>query len=281
MTETKTDQAMVVRHGVRVPALGFGTFTLEGRTCREMVQAALEIGYRHLDTAKMYGNEADVGAGLRNADVPRSEVFLTSKVWMDQLHDADLRAATEDSLSKLGTDYLDLLLIHWPNPRVPMGESLRAMGDLQRDGKVRYIGVSNFTSALMREAVETHGADVVCNQVEYHPFLDQTAVLDTARRLGLFLTAYCPLAKGRAPKDPTLKAIGEKHGKTAAQVALRWLIQHGDVSAIPKASSIEHARANFDIFDVQLDQEDLARIAQLPGGTRIIDPSWAPQWDAA
>jgi 2,5-diketo-D-gluconate reductase B len=281
MTAQNEQQATISSYGVRVPALGFGTFTLEGRDCREMVKAALSIGYRHIDTAKMYGNEEAVGAGIRESEVAREQVFLTSKVWMDQLHYDDLTAATEDSLSKLATDHLDLLLIHWPNDRVPLTESLRALEDLQRAGKVRYVGVSNFTVALMREAVEQNGADVVCNQVEYHPFLNQQPVLNEARRLGLFLTAYCPLAKGRAPKDPTLQAIGEKHGKTAAQVALRWLIQHGDVAAIPKASSRAHAEANFDIFDFQLDQSDLAQIAQLPGGTRIINPSWAPQWDAA
>jgi 2,5-diketo-D-gluconate reductase B len=153
--------------------------------------------------------------------------------------------------------------------------------ELQRAGKVRYAGISNFTVALMREAVEKNGADVVCNQVEYHPFLNQQPVLAEARRLGLFLTAYCPLAKGRSVQDPTLREIGQKHGKSGAQVALRWLIQHGDVAAIPKASSVDHAEANFDIFDFELDSGDLARIAQLPGNTRIINPSWAPQWDAA
>ncbi|WP_200343162.1 aldo/keto reductase [Rhodovibrio sodomensis] len=281
MTATTDQQAMITSYGVRVPALGFGTFSLEGEACRDMVKAALSIGYRHVDTAKMYGNEEAVGAGIRESEVPRDQVFLTSKVWMDQLHYDDLTAATNDSLAKLDTDVLDLLLIHWPNDRVPLSESLRALEDLQRAGKVRYVGVSNFTVALMQDAVEKNGADIVCNQVEYHPFLNQQPVLREARRLGLFLTAYCPLAKGRAPADPVLQAIGEKHGKTAAQVALRWLIQHGDVAAIPKASSLAHAEANFDVFDFELDRGDLAQIAELPGGTRIIDPSWAPHWDAA
>jgi 2,5-diketo-D-gluconate reductase B len=281
VTATTDQQATIASYGVRVPALGFGTFTLQGDTCREMVKAALSIGYRHVDTAKMYGNEAAVGAGIRESEVPRDRVFLTSKVWMDQLHYHDLTAATDDSLAKLDTDYLDLLLIHWPTERVPLSQSLRALEALQRAGKVRYVGVSNFTVALMRQAVEQNGADIVCNQVEYHPFLNQQPVLGEARRLGLFLTAYCPLAKGRAAWDRTLQAIGDKHGKTAAQVALRWLIQHGDVAAIPKAASRAHARANFEIFDFALDQDDLARIAQLPGGTRLIDPSWAPPWDAA
>ncbi|MBK1699050.1 aldo/keto reductase [Rhodovibrio salinarum] len=281
MTATTDQQTIISSYGVRVPALGFGTFTLEGAVCRDMVKAALSIGYRHVDTAKRYGNEEAVGAGIRESEVPRDQVFLTSKVWMDQLHYDDLTAAADDSLTKLQTDYLDLLLIHWPNARVPLSESLRALADLQRAGKVRYVGVSNFTVGLMQEAVEQNGADIVCNQVEYHPFLNQQPVLQEARRLGLFLTAYCPLAQGRVPNDPTLQAIGEKHGKTAAQVALRWLVEQGDVAAIPKSSSVEHARANFEIFDFALDREDQARIAQLMGGTRVIDPSWAPQWDPA
>jgi 2,5-diketo-D-gluconate reductase B len=239
------------------------------------------MGYRHIDTAQMYGNEAEVGQGLADSDVPRDRVFLTTKVWMDRLHDGDLRASVEESLRKLGTGDVDLLLIHWPNPEVPLGESLRAMQDLQAEGKVKYTGVSNFPVELMREALERKGADIVCNQVEYHPFLSQQPVLDYARDHGLFVTAYCPLAKGRAVQDPTLTEIGRKHGKSPAQVALRWLVQQDKVAAIPKAAKPEHARANLEIFDFELDAEDRARIGRLDGRTRLINPSWAPQWDEA
>ncbi len=268
-------------NGVSVPALGLGTWQMEGEACRRAVAEGLAMGYRHVDTAQMYGNEAEVGQGIRDSGVPREEIFLTTKVWMDRLHYDDLRASAEESLRKLNVDAVDLLLIHWPNAEVPLAESLRAMQDLQRDGKVKFVGVSNFNVDLLREAVEHNGADIVCNQVEYHPFLSQHAVLDYARRHGLFVTAYCPLAKGRAMDDPTLAEIGRKHGKSGAQVALRWLVQQDDVAAIPKAAKPEHARANLDIFDFELDAEDLERIAELPGRERLIDPGWAPRWDAA
>jgi 2,5-diketo-D-gluconate reductase B len=268
-------------NGVKLPALGFGTWQLEGATCRHMVTEALAMGYRHIDTAQMYGNEAEVGQGLAASDVPRDQVFLTTKVWMDRLHDGDLRASVEESLRKLGTGDVDLLLIHWPNPEVPLGESLRAMQDLQAEGKVKYTGVSNFTVDLMREALERKGADIVCNQVEYHPFLSQQPVLDYARDRGLFVTAYCPLAKGRVHDDASLAEIGRKHGKSPAQVALRWLVRQAKVAAIPRTANPEHARANLDIFDFDLDAEDLERIARLDARTRLINPSWAPQWDNA
>jgi len=267
--------------GLSVPALGFGTWQLEGAECRRMVAEALGMGYRHIDTAQMYGNEAEVGAGIKDSGVPRDDIFLTTKVWMDRLHYHDLQTSAEQSLRKLQVEAVDLLLVHWPNEEVPLSETLRALQDLQRDGKVKHIGVSNFNVALLREAVETNGADVVCNQVEYHPFLSQRPVLDYCRSHGLFVTAYCPLAKGRAPNDPALAEIGGKHGKSPAQVALRWLVQQDRVAAIPKAAKPEHARANLEIFDFELDAEDLQRIDRLPGDTRLIDPGWAPQWDAA
>lgn len=267
--------------GVRFPALGLGTWQMDGPACRETVREAIAMGYRHIDTARMYGNEAEVGEGIRSAGVPREDIFLATKVWMDRLGYDALTASAEDSLRDLGVDYVDLLLIHWPNPETPLSESLRAMSDLQRAGKVRYVGVSNFNLALLHEAREMNGADVICNQVEYHPFLSQQPMLDYCRAKGMVVTAYCPLAKGDAPSDRTLREIGAKHGKSAAQVALRWLVQQPNVAAIPKAAKPAHARANLDIFDFSLDEEDLARIARLPGDKRMIDPSWAPVWDAA
>lgn len=272
---------MVDVDGIRVPALGFGTWQMDGTACRDMVREAIAIGYRHIDTARMYGNEAAVGEGIRTASVPRDEVFVTTKVWFDQLHYGDLKASAEASLKDLSLDAVDLLLIHWPNLQVPLSESLRAMEDLQREGKARHVGVSNFNTSLLREARQKNGADVVCNQVEYHPFLSQRPVLDYCRANDMFVTAYCPLAKGEAPSDPTLREIGAKHGKSAAQVTLRWLIQQPNVAAIPKAAKLEHAKANLDVFDFALDAEDLARIEGLPSDRRMIDPSWAPVWDAA
>ena len=270
---------VIEARGARIPALGLGTWQMRGETCREAVRQALALGYRHLDTARMYDNEADVGAGLEAADVPREKVFLTTKVWMDQLAPRALKAAAAESLERLRTDYVDLLLIHWPNPEAPLADSLGAMAELREAGRVRHIGVSNFNVALMRQAMEDHGADIVCNQVEYHPFLSQRAVIDYARARGAAVTAYCPLARGEVAGDPTLKEIAAKHGKTPAQVALRWLVQQDGVAAIPKAASSEHLRSNLEVFDFALDGDDLAAIDRLPGDGRQIDPGWAPDWD--
>ena len=270
---------VIEARGARILALGLGTWQMSGETCREAVREALALGYRHLDTAQMYDNEADVGAGLEAAGVPREEVFLTTKVWMDQLAPQALKTAAAESLKRLRTDYVDLLLIHWPNPEVPLGESLGAMAELRDAGRVRHIGVSNFNVALMREAMEDHGAEIICNQVEYHPFLSQRPVLDYARARGAAVTAYCPLARGEAAGDPTLERIAAKHGKTSAQVALRWLLQQDGVAAIPKAAKSEHLRANLEVFDFALDDDDLAAIDRLPGDRRQIDPGWAPAWD--
>ncbi len=263
----------------RVPALGLGTWQMTGAACREAVRHALALGYRHLDTAQMYDNEADVGAGLAAAGVPREEVFLTTKVWFDRLRPEDLKAAARESLQRLGCDYVDLLLIHWPNPDVPLADSLAAMAELRAEGRTRYIGVSNFPTALMREAVEEHRAELLCNQVEYHPYLSQRPVLDFARRHDMVLTAYCPLAQGRVADDPVLAGIARKHGKTPAQVALRWLLQQERVAAIPKAARPEHMRDNLEALDIRLDEADLAAIDGLSKDRRLIDPAWAPRWD--
>ncbi len=265
--------------GARVPALGFGTFELTGPDCAEMVRYALELGYRHLDTAQIYGNEDAVGKGMGSAGVDREEIFLTTKVWMDQLAYADVKRSAEASLTKLGVDYVDLLLIHWPNTAVPLGETLQALAELREAGKTRFIGVSNFTVALLAEAVDTHGAELLCNQVEYHPFLSQRPVLNWLRDHDLILTAYSPLARGQVLDDATLKRVAGRHGKTPTQVALRWFLEQDNVAAIPKASSRAHCKANFEIFDFALSELDMQEIAGLTGNTRLINPDWAPTWD--
>ena len=267
--------------GARVPALGFGTWMLTGRHCLDMVRLALEIGYRHIDTAQAYGNEAEVGDALAGSGVDRGEVFLTTKVWMDKLADGPLQRSVEGSLRKLRTDHVDLLLIHWPSRSVPLAQTLRALGQVRDDGRARHLGVSNFPVSLLREAVETHGADLLCDQVEYHPFLSQRPLLDALRSYGMMLTAYSPLARGEVARDRTLAEIGARHGKSPAQVALRWLIEQDGVAAIPKASNERHSRDNFDIFDFELSDDDRAVIDRLPKNRRRIDPGWAPQWDAA
>ncbi len=265
--------------GARVPAIGLGTWQLNGRTCREAVRQALELGYRHIDTAQMYGNETEVGAALRDSGIAREEIFLTTKLAPGNLGAAEARRTAEESLKRLGLDHVDLLLIHWPSGEAPLGETLAALARLRQEGKARFIGVSNFTVKLLQEAVETLGADLLCNQVEYHPFLSQRPVMAALKRHGLMLTAYSPLGRGHVQRDGALAAIGRTYGKSAAQVALRWLIDQENVAAIPKAASRAHAAANIDIFDFTLAEEDRAVIDALRGDLRIVDPGWGPHWD--
>jgi diketogulonate reductase-like aldo/keto reductase len=247
--------------GEKVPSLGLGTYRLTGDACEVAVERALGMGYRHVDTAQMYGNEAEVGRGIRTSGVERGEVFLTTKVWpSDFAHDRVI-SKTRESLKKLHTDYVDLLLMHWPPDGVPLGETLGAMRELQDEGGVLYIGVSNFSPSLLGEATEH--AEIFCNQVQYHPYRRQDALLAQARELDYLLTAYTPLSRGGVQGDATLKEIGEAHAKTATQVALRWLVQQEKVSAIPKATGEEHLAENLDVFDFELSEEEMDRVFSL------------------
>jgi 2,5-diketo-D-gluconate reductase B len=241
-----------------MPALGFGTWQLTGRACREGVADAIEVGYRHIDTARMYKNEREVGQGIADAGVPRSELFVVTKLWNDELRPADVARAVPESLDRLGLDHIDLLLVHWPNPRVPVGETMAAMDAERTAGRVRHVGVSNFDSDLLQDAIAA--APVLTDQVPYSPFDALGDLLDVARRHEVVITAYTPLAKGRVNRDRTLVEIGRRHGKTPVQVTLRWLIQQPLVSAIPKAASAEHRRANFDIWDFELSDDEMATI---------------------
>jgi 2,5-diketo-D-gluconate reductase B len=265
--------------GARVPAIGLGTWQLSGRACRTAVHQALGLGYRHIDTAQMYGNEAEVGTALRDSGIARDALFVTTKLAPGNLTPALARRTTEESLKRLGLDHVDLLLIHWPSDETPLGETLAALARLRQEGKTRFIGVSNFTVKLLQDTVETHGADILCNQVEYHPFLSQRLVLAALKRYGLMLTAYTPLGRGHVQRNGVLAAIGRKYGKSAAQVALRWLIDQDNVAAIPKAASPAHVAANIDIFDFALAAEDRAAIDALRGDLRVVDPGWRPRWD--
>jgi len=269
-------------NGTEIPAIGFGTFELEPADAEAMVERALEVGYRHIDTAQMYDNEEAVGRGIKNAGVAREDVFLTTKVWTDQYRDGDLQKSVENSLARLDTDYVDLLLLHWPNPEISLKETLGALNEVQERGLARNIGISNFTSALIEQAVETSGKPLVTNQVEYHPYLNQHTVLDKLAEHGMALTAYCPLARGEVFKDPTLERIGKAHGKNAGQVALRWLIQQDNVIAVPRSSNPDHVASNFEIFDFDLTEEEMREIAGLHSKDgRMINPSFAPAWDTA
>ena len=265
--------------GTKVPALGFGTWQLNGAQCESAVAYALELGYRHIDTAQAYGNEHEVGRAIGQSGVKRDAIFLTTKIAPDNVAAKDVTRSLAGSLDALGTDHVDLLLIHWPSATVKMGDTLRAMGEAKAEGKVKHIGVSNFTVAHMREAIDTHKAEITCNQIEYHALLGQNRIIDFASAHAMMVTAYCPLARGRIADQPALVAIAERHGKSVAQIALRWLIQQDGVSAIPKSSNREHIAANFAIFDFALSDAEMAEINKQRGATRVVNPAFAPRWD--
>ncbi len=273
------DRRTVRAGDAAIPAIGLGTWQLKGSICADRVADALSIGYTHVDTARMYGNHEAVGEGMRRSGVDRDRIFLTTKLWLDELRRKDVIARTEKSLQELKTDHLDLLLIHWPSDEVPLRETLEAMLEMRDRGRVRHIGVSNFPPSHLEEAVRI--APIVCDEVEYHPLLSQDRLLVALRTRDLGLIAYSPLAHGDAPGDETLRAIAADHGKSAAQVALRWLIQQDGVVAIPKASSRTHLEENFAVFDFVLDEEEMRRIRSLAleEGRRTADPDFAPVWE--
>jgi 2,5-diketo-D-gluconate reductase B len=271
------DEAVEVQ-GTRVPALGFGTWLIDGADATEAVRDALEIGYRQIDTARAYENEREVGRGIADSGVARDELFLTTKVPHDQATAELVERDCEESLERLGVDHLDLFLLHWPSPDVPLEETLKALTALRDDGRIRNLGVSNFPAGLLQQALDI--APVFCNQVEYHPFLGQERLLELARAHDVLITAYSPLAHGRVPDDETLNRIGSAHGKTGGQVALRWLLDQDHVSPIPKASSHERRVENFEVFDFELSSEERAEIDALPKDGRTADPPWAPDWNA-
>jgi len=271
----------IMTHGLAMPKLGLGTWKLAGEACVESVGRALTLGYRHIDTAEMYGNEAEIGAAIRASGIPRSEIFLTTKVWHDNLAPDALRHAFNVSLRKLDTGYVDLYMIHWPSYAMNLEAALTTMGHLRQEGRVRHLGVSNFPVALLHQAVEMIGAPIACNQVEYHALLSQKPLLDYARAHDVAITAYCPLAQGRLSEHPTLVAIAAKHKASPAQVALAWLLEQENVAAIPKAGRESSQRANLDALSIKLDDSDRAAIAALPKNQRFVDPGFAPLWDAS
>ena len=247
--------------GDKVPSIGLGTWRLSGGDCADAVESALSLGYRHIDTAQMYGNEEQVGRGMDSSGVDHDDIFLVTKLSTGNFTHDKVLSSGRESVKKLGTDYVDLLLMHWPNPSVPLEETLGAMRELQEEGGVRHIGVSNFPASMVEEA--TQYADIFCNQVEYHARNLQEDLAAQAKDLDYLLTAYSPVAKGRLRDDATLAEIGESHGKTPSQVALRWLIQQEKVCAIPKAKSREHQESNLDVFDFELSEGEMGRISDL------------------
>ncbi len=272
---------LITTRGLRMPKLGLGTWRLKGDECREAVERALSLGYRHLDTAEMYGNEEAVGAALAGARLARDSVHVTTKVWYDHLAPAAIRQALEASLGKLQTDHVDLYMIHWPSPDMNLPRALETLTRLQEEGLTRAIGVCNFPVALLRQAVEQVGAPIAANQIEYHVLLDQSLVLDYARAHDVAVTAYCPVAQGKLADHEELAAIGRKHNASAVQVALKWLLDQPGVAAIPKASRRESQVANLEAMKIELDDADREVIAMLPKDRRLVSPAFAPVWDKA
>jgi 2,5-diketo-D-gluconate reductase B len=271
---------LVEAQGAKIPAIGFGTMTLKEAVCVEIVAAALRAGYRHLDTAQMYGNEREVGEGLRASGVKREDVFITTKVWWDRLQPGEFEKSVEESLETLKLSSVDLLLIHWPG-KVPLADSIGGLNKAKRAGLTRHIGVANFTIAHIEEAVRLSQDPLVTNQIEVHPFIDQTKVIAACRRHGISITAYCPIARGKAHGNEVLDRIAKVHGKSAAQVSLRYLAQQG-IIVIPRTSKAERLKENLDIFDFTLSEAEMAEIGKLKRSDgRVVSPPHAPQWDAA
>ena len=269
--------------GAQIPAIGLGTFRLTGPSAVSAVSGALALGYRHLDTAAMYDNEAAVGEGFRASGVARDEVFVTTKVWTTDIARGDLQASAQASLSRLKLDQVDLLLIHWPNKAIPLAQSIEALCDARQRGYARNIGVANFPAAMLDDAVRlaaTHGEKIATNQCEYHPRLSQAKVLEACRRHGVVFVSYSPLGQGSLMADPTIAQIAARHGKTVSQVVLRWHVQQEGVAAIPKAGGAGHQRDNLDVFGFVLPDEDMRAISALakPDG-RMVKPGFMPEWD--
>jgi diketogulonate reductase-like aldo/keto reductase len=271
----------VEANGAKIPAIGLGTWELRGRTCARIVEQALRLGYRHIDTAQIYENEREVGEGLRASGVRRDEVFVTTKVWTSHFTPNDLERSAKESLVKLRLTEVDLLLLHWPNPRIPLSETLGALCKAKEAGLARNIGVSNFTVALIEEATRLSSEPLACDQVELHPFIDQSKVRAACAAHGMAVVAYCPIARGNAKNSGVLARIGEKHGKSAAQVSLRFLVQQ-QIVVIPRTSKLERLSENAAIFDFELDADEMAEITALSQGDgRIVDYAFSgpPKWD--
>ena len=269
----------ITANGAHIPAIGLGVMTLKEDTCVKAVDAALRMGYRSIDTAQMYGNEREVGEGLRASGVKRDDVFVTTKVWHDRLKAGDFERSVDESLGRLGLSNVDLLLIHWPNKDVPLKETIDVLCRSKREGKTRHIGVANFTVALIEDAAKLATEPLVTNQIEVHPFIDRSKVIAASRRHGLSITAYCPVARGSAPGDAVLARIGAVHGKTPAQISLRYLVQQG-IIPIPRSANPQHQAENLAVFDFSLSEAEMAELDRLKSANkRIVSPPHAPQWD--
>lgn len=268
-------------NGAAIPSLGFGTFRMDGKDVLRMVPAALGLGYRYIGTAQIYRNEDEVGSAIAGSGVSRGEIFLTTKVWIDNLSPARFMASVDESLGKLQTDYVDLLLLHWPNGTVPLADQIGSLNAAREAGKTRHIGVSNYNIALLHEAIAVSAAALVTNQVEYHPYLDQRRLLSTTRNAGLALTAYYAMADGKVFGDAILANIAASYGRSIAQIVLRWLVQQRGVAALTKTVSEDRARTNAAIFDFELDEMEMAAIGALAreDGRQLSPEGLSPDWN--
>jgi diketogulonate reductase-like aldo/keto reductase len=271
---------IVKAHGAQIPALGFGVFRMSDAEVEAVVPAALEAGFRHFDTAQIYQNEAALGRALAAAGARREDLFLTTKVWVDNYSKDKFGASVDESLDKLKVEQVDLLLLHWPADKVAIADQVAMLNEVQAAGKTRFIGVSNQNVAQMRESIALSKAPIVTNQVEAHPYLDQTAVAAATKQAGVAITSYFGMADGAVPRDPVLQKMGAKYGKSAAQVALRWLVQQGYI-ALSKTAKPERVAENFAIFDFALTEPDMAAIGKLArrDGRLVSPPGLAPAWD--
>jgi len=274
-----TATPFVSANGARIPIVGLGTWELRGRACARAVEQALRLGYRHIDTAEMYDNEREVGEGLRASGIKREDVFITTKVWPSHFAPRELERAAKESLARLRVSHVDLLLLHWPSEQVPLSETMPALCKMKEIGLTRHIGISNFTVALVQEAVRLASEPLVTDQIECHPYLDQAKVIAACRSHSIAITAYSPLARGRVANDKVLRRIGQAHGKTAGQVALRSLIQL-DIIVIPRTAKVERLSENLALFDFELTPAEMEEISALahPRG-RMVDWGGSPQWD--
>jgi 2,5-diketo-D-gluconate reductase B len=274
------DVRIITTDGLRMPQLGFGTWRISGPECQAAVEGALSAGYRHIDTGQMYGNEAEVGAGIAASGVARQDLHITTKVWNQNLVPDRLRAAMAASLDMLRTDYVNLYLIHWPAPNMDLPAALEMMMTLQQDGKARHIGVANFNVALLRRSIEEVGAPIAAVQFEYHALLPQPPLLHYLRERRVPIIAYSPLAKGQLVNNAVLVDIAQRHHATSSQIALAWLLEQKDVAPIPKSVHRERQRENLGALDIVLDDADRAAIESLPKDRRCVSPGFAPAWDA-
>jgi len=264
---------------ISLPKLGLGTFRMQGDACRAAVESALKLGYRHIDTAEMYANEEAIGAALAASGVARQDLHITTKVWHENLAPDAIRKAFDASLKKLRIDQVDLYLVHWPSKNMNLPAIFETLMKLKEEGRTRAIGVANFTTALLKTVVDEIRAPIACDQVEYHVMLDQTPLRKYLSARSIPLVAYCPLAQGRVASDDVLIKIGRKHNASAAQVALKWLLDQDGVAAIPKASRAESQQANLDALNITLDDADRNKIAALSKDRRCVNPGFAPAWD--